>query len=296
MRARLLLFLALLLGGCTATKAPETATKTPETLPARASLTPSVANPGQPVTVTYSIDYPGNWSDITGVAVSGLPAGGSAAALALPIPPGPGRTVSADVNLPVPTRAGSYALQLQVTHGGTVAAAALGTLVVNQMPATLSNATITPALHSAGACSGASLTAELSYTIESANGAAAVSEVRLLGPELANLPLLPRTPLDLRHPTVLAPAPAVASAQSFPVRPLAAIPPARRQVAAAGPVSLGGTLLLPSQHWDLASDRVTTPVEIPCVLPAPSMWRLPITGVAGAQPTNTVAAEYRVDP
>jgi hypothetical protein len=305
MRAPLALVLGvLLLSGCVAAgpgSAPGTAGATTRTSVAgHASLTPTVANPGQPVTVTYSIDYPGNWSDITGVSLAGLPVSGPAPAalVALPLPAGPGKSASAGLDLPLPARAGLYPLQLQIaTARGLAAPLPVGTLTVNQMPASLSEAAITPALHSASACSGASLTAELSYTIESPNGAAAVSEVRLLGPELARLPVLPSTPLDLRHPTVLAPPPAIASVQSFPVRVLAAIPPAPRQVASAGPVSAGGTLLLPSSHWDLARDRITTPIEIPCTLPAPTAWRLAITGVvAGALPTNTIAAQYRVDP
>jgi hypothetical protein len=303
MRARLGLSIGLLLlGGCVAAgPAPQSASPGVAAAAAgHASLTPSVVNPGQPVTITYAIDYPGSWSDITGLSLAGLPASGSspAAALALPLAAGPGQSASADVSLPVPARAGSYPLQILVSSArGRAAPLPVGTLVVNQMPAMLSDAAITPALHSASACSGPSLTVELSYTIESANGAASVSEVRLLGPELARLPLLPSTPLDLKHPTVLAPAPAIASVQSFPVRVLAAVPPAPQQVASAGPVAPGGTLLLPSQHWDLARDRVTTPIEIPCTLPAPSAWRLPITGVVGgALATNTIAAEYRVNP
>jgi len=36
---------------------------------------------------------------------------------------------------------------------------------------------------------------------------------------------------------------------------------------------------------------------MPCKLPAPTMWRLPITCiVGGALTTNTVAAQYRVQP
>lgn len=302
MRARLGLVVGvLLLGGCVAAgpgSEPGGADK--PAIPGHASLTPSVANPGQPVTITYGIDYPGNWADITGVSLAGLPANAASAAapLALPLPAGPGQAASADLSLPLPMRAGSYPLQLQIaTARGRAAPLPVGTLTVNQMPASLSDAAITPALHSASACSGPSLTAELSYTIESANGAAAVSEVRLLGAELARLPVLPSTPLDLRHPTVLAPPPAIASVQSFPVRVLAAVPPAPQQVASAEPVAPGGTLLLPSQHWDLARDRITTPIEMPCTLPAPTSWRLAITGVVGgALPTNTIAAQYRVDP
>lgn len=305
MRAQSALVLSvLLLGGCVAAgpgSDPGSAgARVGLSVAGHASLTPSVANPGQPVTVTYSIDYPGSWTEITGVSLAGLPASDASpgALIALPLPAGPGKAASADLALPLPARAGLYPLQLQIaTARGRAAPLPVGTLTVNQMPASLSDAAVTPALHSASACSGASLTAELSYTIESPNGAAAVSEVRLLGPELARLPVLPSTPLDLRHPTVLAPPPAVASARSFPVRVLAAIPPAPRQVAAAGPVSPGGTLLLPSSHWDLARDRITTPIEIPCTLPAPTAWRLAITGVvAGALPTNTIAAQYRVNP
>jgi hypothetical protein len=111
------------------------------------------------------------------------------------------------------------------------------------------------------------------------------------------LPVLPSAPLDLRHPTALAPAPDVAGIDSFPVRSLAMVPPAPQQVASARPVSRDGTFLSPSQRWDVASDRVTTPVELPCNLPAPTVWSLPIVGiVGGAQPTNQIVAEYRVNP
>jgi hypothetical protein len=303
MRARLGLSIGmLLLSGCVAA-GPEPQSASPggkASAAGHATLTPSVANPGQPVTVTYEIDYAGSWSDITGLSLVGLPASGAspAAALAMPLPAGPGQTATADLALPTPIRAGSYPLQLLVSsaRGGAVPLP-VGTLTVNQMPAMLSDAAITPDLHSASACSGPSLTVELSYTIESANGAASVSEVRLLGPELTRLPVLPSTPLDLKHPTVLAPAPVTASVQSFPLRVLAAVPPAPQQVASAGPVAAGGTLLLPSQRWDLARDRITTPIEIPCTLPAPTAWRLPITGVVGgALTTNTIAAQYRVNP
>jgi hypothetical protein len=288
--------LAVLLGGCVASG--------PEPTIGNASLAPSVANPGQPVTISYS--FAGNPSDIAKVSVTGLPTGALAAgasdgvAASLPLPGAAGLLQTVDLTVPVPTRAGQYPLALRVaTARGRIVTLPLGLLVVNQMPARLSDAAITPASQSVAACSGGTLAAQLSYTIESANGAAAVSEIRLLPTELASSgAVLPQgTPLDLRHPPALAPAPVTASVASFPVRPLVAAPAAPQQVASTVPVSRAGAVLSPSLRWDVASDRVTTPVEIPCTLPAPTNWRLPIVGiVGGAQATNRIAAEYRATP
>jgi hypothetical protein len=292
MGARSVVFASLaaaLLAGCVAS--------TRESVQGTASLSPSQVNPGQPVTVTYSLDRRAGAPEIAAVELVGLPP--NAVAEAAPS----AATQSIGVRLAVPTRAGSYPLQLKlVTARGEASLLPVGTLTVNRMPAHLSEVTLSPAAHSAGACSGSTQRVSLSYTVESPNGAAAVSEIRLLPTELAAaIPMLPRTPLVLRNPTVLAPPPEAKQAQGFAVRPLAAVAAAPRQVASAAagapPGASDAALLPPSPRWDAARDRLTTELEIPCALPAPTVWRFPIVGVvAGAQPTNSVAAQYRVDP
>jgi hypothetical protein len=194
-------------------------------------------------------------------------------------------------------------LQLKlVASSGQVSLLPIGTLVVNRMPGRLVEAAITPAAHSVGACTAATRTASLSYTVESPNGAAAVAEIRLLPTELAAaVPMLPRTPLVLRNPELLAAPPQAAEARGFTVRPLAAVAAPPRQVASAAgagvPLAGAGALLPPSQRWDVARDRLSTEIEIPCALPAPTVWRFPLVGiVGGAQATNRLDAQYRVDP
>lgn len=153
-------------GGC--------AQPTPPAATVAGSLTGSPIDPGGAIQVTYSITYNGPWGDIRSVTLRGLPPN-SPSNNNLPVPSGSGAQQSANITVNVPARDGDWALSVEVDYSATFAASAgIGTLRVNNMPATLGNVTLVPSSHRTGQCGNplpAAITLTLTYTVTDNNGA-----------------------------------------------------------------------------------------------------------------------------
>lgn len=304
--------LAMTLAACVTTEPQQQARLEPVISEARLETTE--AAPGEPVQITYAVQYPGPWSDLQQVELVGLPRNalvrGEPPHLDLPADPASPGTVT--LALPVPTLDGVHNLSLRVlTRQGAQTTRPLGPLTVKDVPGTIEQVSLEPNAHAIADCTGDNTRATLRYTVSDPNGAADVAEIRLLPiqPRVARLSmagmpfrLRDRIPQVATGPALTITPAALVSPESSGDGEMVALtvePPANGEVVA----PTAGVALTPSSRYDLARDLVTTQIDISCKVSAPVAWRLRLVGFdrtratpGHARQTNIATVDYLTNP
>ena len=135
-------------------------------------MAPRVIDPGQSTVVSYRI--PAGASNVARVELVGLPPNSMTAGTVsqLAIPAAANDMVSTNVALRAPAKDGVYPISLRLTSKtGQVNDTQIGTLTVNNTPASIVAAQINPASHNVSTCAGQPVNLQLTYTVTDANGA-----------------------------------------------------------------------------------------------------------------------------
>lgn len=249
------------------------------------TMSPRVIDPGQALVVNYRLSS--GAADVSSVDLIGLPANsmtaGTVAKLAIP---SAGTASSTNVALRAPAKDGVYPVSLRVTtRGGQVSDTPIGTLTVNNTPATIVAAQINPPSHNVLACAGQPVNVQLTYTVTDANGANDMRDPRVVQVR-GTSSVAVSTPYVLQSASVVpvAPGTVMTMPQSTVVtQPNGSYtivnPGVMQQVVVAAPttptaVALppGGVPLTAPTRGDSVQETVTTPLTIACPIAAPAQW------------------------
>ncbi len=275
------------------------------------TMAPRVIDPGQSTVVSYRI--PAGAGDVARVELVGLPPNSMTAGTVsqLAIPAAPNDMVSTNVALRAPAKDGVYPISLRLTtKSGQVSDTQIGTLTVNNTPASIVAAQINPASHNVSACAGKPVNVQLTYTVTDANGANDFRDPRVVQVRGASTVAV-TTPYVLQSSSVVpvAPGTIVTTQGTVVTQPGGTYtivnPGVMQQVVVAAPttptaVALppGGVPLTAPTRSDSVQETVTTPLTITCPIAAPAQWDWIVQGtddnaVTGQLlSTNQAAAKY----
>lgn len=249
------------------------------------TMSPRAIDPGQALVVNYRLSSAA--ADVASVDLIGLPANsmtaGTVAKLAIPTA---GTMSSTNVALRAPAKDGVYPVSLRVTtRSGQVSDTPIGTLTVNNTPATIVAAQINPASHNVSACAGQPVNVQLTYTVTDANGANDMRDPRVVQVR-GTSSVAVSTPYVLQSSSVVPVAPG--TVMTMPQSTVVAQPNGTytivnpgvmQQVVVAAPttptaVALppGGVPLTAPTRGDSVQETVTTPLTIACPIAAPAQW------------------------
>jgi hypothetical protein len=249
------------------------------------TMAPRVLDPGQSVVVNYRLS--GGAADVASVDLIGLPANSMTAGTVakLAIPANSSIMSSTNVNVRAPAKDGVYPVSLRVTtRSGQVSDTPIGTLTVNNTPASIVAAQINPPSHNVLACGGQAVNVQLTYTVTDANGASDMRDPRVVQVR-GTSSVAVATPYVLQSASVvpLAPGTIVTTPQTVIAQQNGTYtiinPGVMQQVVVAAPttptaVALppGGVPLTAPTRGDSVQETVTTPLTIACPIAAPAQW------------------------
>jgi hypothetical protein len=278
------------------------------------TMAPRAIDPGQSTVVSYRI--PVGAANVARVELIGLPANsvtaGSVTQLAIPM--APNDMASTNVELRAPAKDGVYPISLRLTtRTGEVSDTQIGTLTVNNVPASIVAAQISPPSHNVSACAGQPVNVQLTYTVTDANGANDFRNPRVVQVRGASTVAV-ATPYVLQSSSVVPVA--AGTVMSTPGTVVAqpggsytiVNPGVMQQVVVASPTTSttptavalppGGVPLTAPARGDSVQETVTTPLTIACPMAAPAQWDWIVQGtddnaVTGqVVNTNQAAAKY----
>jgi len=249
------------------------------------TMAPRVIDPGQSTVVSYRISA--GTADIARVELVGLPPNSMTAGTVsqLAIPAAANDMVSTNVALRAPAKDGVYPISLRLTtKTGRVSDTQIGTLTVNNVPATIVAAQINPPSHNVSTCAGQPVNVQLTYTVTDANGANDFRDPRVVQVRGASTVAV-TTPYVLQSssivpvtPGAVVSAPATVVAQSDGSYTIVN-PAIMQQVAVAAPTTPsaialppGGVPLNAPTRGDSVQETVTTPLTIACPIAATAQW------------------------
>lgn len=249
------------------------------------TMAPRALDPGQSVVVNYRLT---GTADVASVDLVGLPANSMTAGTVakLAIPANSSIMSSTSVNVRAPAKDGVYPVSLRVTtRNGQVSDTPIGTLTVNNTPASIVAAQINPPSHNVLACGGQPVNLQLTYTVTDANGASDMRDPRVVQVR-GTSSVAVATPYVLQSASVvpLAPGTVVTAPASTVVTNANGSytivnPGVMQQVVVAAPttptaVALppGGVPLTAPTRGDSVQETVTTPLTIACPIAAPAQW------------------------
>ena len=193
-----IIVIALLLQGAGCTRQQQQ--PSPPTI--TASFGPATIDPGDRIGLTYTINYAGNWRNITGVTLAGLPPN-SPTPKTLPVPIASGIPVTHPLTIQKPAIDGNHQLSIEVAWTPPQPATAVaGTLKVRDKPAAVNLVDMLPDRHRpAQDCQGVILlTRTFRYDVMDDNGAHDIYnvDVAVVSPEIISNT---RPPFRLLQPT-----------------------------------------------------------------------------------------------
>lgn len=249
------------------------------------TMSPRAIDPGQAVVVNYRLS---GTTDVASVDLVGLPANSLTAGTVtkLAIPANNSIMSSTNVAVRAPAKDGVYPVSLRVTtRGGQVSDTPIGTLTVNNTPASIVAAQINPPSHNVLACAGQLVNVQLTYTVTDANGANDMRDPRVVQVR-GTSSVAVATPYVLQSASVVPVAPG--TVMTMPSNTVVAQPNGTytivnpgvmQQVVVAAPTSPtavalppGGVPLTPPSRGDSVQESVTTPLTIACPIAAPAQW------------------------
>jgi hypothetical protein len=248
-----------------------------------ASLAPNVISPGQPVSVSYQIDYKGSWRDIQRVEILGFPENTIAAQTptSLPVPPAPLAIAQTAVTVQAPAADGTYPMSLRVTYrNGQSVNVGLGNLQIQDMPTRFELAQFEPGSHNVAQCDGVSVRRDFKYAIADDNGANDLTNPQLsvVGTQPFAVSAPPVSiltgPINAPNKVIVAPPPGVSAA----VMPSTSNLVLARTDAAAPTTFQSSVTLNAPQNANSTPEVVTTPLLVSCSVPAPMQWHLTLSG------------------
>ena len=243
------------------------------------TMAPRVIDPGQATVVSYRV--PAGSANVARVELVGLPPNSVAAGTVsqLAIPAGPNDMSSTSVAVRAPAKDGVYPVSLRVTSkSGQVSDTPIGTLTVNNTPASIVAAQINPPSHNVVACAGQPVNVQLTYTVTDANGASDMRDPRLVQVRGASTVAV-AAPVVLQSASVLPVAPSTTVVTNGATTYTIVNPSVQQQVVVAAPATPtsivlppGGVPLSAPTRADTVQETVTTPLTIACPIAAPAQW------------------------
>ncbi len=174
------------------------------------SMTPRTIDPGQTITLRYSLSHPVSLNEVKSILVEGLPPntpGGSTMLVPKPSLLYDGLLITEQLRIGPPALDGIYPLTLRIRHvSAQDTTFPLGDLTVRDVPATIDNVVVRSDRHSRSECETPFVTRNIEYRVRDDNGAIDVYAPRIDAiqpPEDAN-PLTrasPVAPIPLATPT-----------------------------------------------------------------------------------------------
>lgn len=279
--------------------------------PTDITLAPRAIDPGQSAVVSYRL--PGGSSNVASAELVGLPPNSLTAGTVskLGVPASPNDMVSTSVAVRAPAKDGVYPVSLRLTtKNGMVSDTPIGSLTINNTPATIVAAQINPPSHNVTACGGQAVNVQLSYTVTDANGASDLRDPRVVQVRGAST-VATAAPMVLQSASVVpvAPGTVVTAPATVVAQPNGSYtivnPSVMQQVVVAAPVTPtavalppGGVPLSAPTRGDSVQETITTPLTIACPIAAPAQWDWVVQGTDDDAPrgnvisTNQAAAKY----
>jgi hypothetical protein len=250
------------------------------------TMSPRAIDPGQALVVNYRLT---GTTDVASVDLIGLPANSMTAGTVtkLALPANSSVMSSTSVAVRAPAKDGVYPVSLRVTtRNGQVSDTPIGTLTVNNTPASIVSAQINPPSQNVLACAGRPVNVQLTYTVTDANGASDMRDPRVVQVR-GTSSVAVATPYVLQSASAvpLAPGTIITTPTSNTVvaNPNGTYtivnPGVMQQVVVAAPsaptaIALppGGVPLTAPTRGDSVQETVTTPLTIACAMAAPAQW------------------------